>query len=466
MLGEAELLARFRRGQGRLLAVVCMAVVGGFALAGCFDPDWLGGGTGEPLPPVECTEQAWANPGRVEIPEVVKVEPGAGKGVPFGHALNLEEAGYVEEEFFFSSADPEFTSRFVVLRPAEPERFSGTVYLEWFNVSGLLDVPVMWSASQEYFKRSGHVYVGVSVQAAGANALLDVDPERYATINHPGDNYANTIFSRAGAAIRALPEQILGPGMKPCAVLGIGQSQSSARLTNYVSTTQGTDQVYDVIMLHSGGTPPVNPPVRTFVIRTMNEGNTNGNGPNKIEWDVAGASHNDKRLTENSFDIVGEAFGFDEIPFECAKPMNDYPAYRVYNAALDWMSRWARDGDRPPEGNPFEMDGSNLALDEVGNVKGGVRLPDLDAPTKVYAVDNAPAAGTDLFTSIIGALACGLAGTAEPLSEQQLLSLYPTHQDYVQQYIAAADRALSGGFLLQADYDEMVELAKAAPIPR
>jgi hypothetical protein len=245
----------------------------------------------------------------------------------------------------------------------------------------------------------------------------------------------------------------------------MGQSQSSVRLADYLNNAAELHQVYDAIMTHSGGTPPADPPVPVFVVRTMNEGNANSNGPNVVEWDVAGASHNDKRLTEKSFDIVGEAYGFAEIPFTCQNPMNDYPAYRAYNAALDWMSRWVRDGERPPESAPFEMAGAAYAVDEAGNMKGGVRLPDIDVPVKVYSAENGPAAGTDFFTTLLGGLACGLAGTAVPMSEAKLLELYPTHEDYVQKYTEAADKALMDGFLLQADYDEMIGLAKTAPIP-
>ena len=193
--------------------------------------------------------------------------------------------------------------------------------------------------------------------------------------------------------------------------------------------------------------------------------NAGSEGPNTVEWDVAAASHNDKRLTEKSFEIIGEAYGFDEIPFMCANPMNDYPAYRVYNAVLDWMGRWVLDGERPPAGMPFEMAGGSFALDEVGNMKGGVRLPDVDVPIKVYSSDNSPAGGADLFSVAIGGLACGLAGTAEPLSTQKLMELYPTHEDYVQKYTAAADRALEAGYLLQADYDELIAIAQAARVP-
>jgi len=405
----------------------------------------------------------WPNPGQVEVPMLKEVEASAGKGVPFDHPDRLDEYAYTEREFFFSGTSPAFTSRFVVLRPSDPAKFSGTVFVEWYNVSGGFDVPVMWSASQQYIAREGHAYVGVTAQQVGANSLKDVDATRYASINHPGDNAANAIFSRAGVALRTQVEMVLGPCMKPKAVIALGQSQSSGRLTDYVNNVQATDQVYDAILLHSGGTPPTsNPSVPVFVVQTMNEGNGSVMDlPNMVEWEVAGASHNDKRLTEASFDIVGKAAGFDENPIACMNPMNDYPAFRVYNTVLDWLSRWVRDGERPPQGAPFETAARGIAFDENMNAKGGVRLPDLDVPIKSFTNSNGPANPTD----VLSLLGCGLAGSAVPFTPEKLKQLYPTHDDYVRKYTAAADKALMGGYLLQADYDEMVEAARAAPIP-
>jgi hypothetical protein len=56
-------------------------------------------------------------------------------------------------------------------------------------------------------------------------------------------------------------------------------------------------------------------------------------------------------------------------------------------------------------------------------------------------------------------------GSTTPFSENLLLRLYPTHEDYVKKYLKAADRALADGFLLQADYDIAVDDATNAPIP-
>ena len=54
---------------------------------------------------------------------------------------------------------------------------------------------------------------------------------------------------------------------------------------------------------------------------------------------------------------------------------------------------------------------------------------------------------------------------AQGFTEAKLLELYPTHEDYVQKYTDAADKALASGYLLQQDYDESVQHAKVAPIP-
>jgi hypothetical protein len=177
---------------------------------------------------------------------------------------------------------------------------------------------------------------------------------------------------------------------------------------------------------------------------------------------VAGATHNGERVTSRgaeAADIIGLDAG--DIT-NCVNPLNRYPSYRVYNAALDALERWVRDGERPPPGSRFQTTGSSLSLDEHDNVLGGVRSPDIDVPIATYDLENAP---QDPF-NFIGLLACGLGGNTVYFDESKLLELYPTHEDYVTQYTAAADAALASGFLLQADYDEATVEAQAAAVPR
>lgn len=412
-------------------------------------------GSGEPT--ADCTPSDWEDPGTVPNPEIVAVAADAGPtGQLFGKSKGLDEHDYLEEEFLFTGTSPAYTSRMVVHRPADPARFTGTVYMEWYNVTGGIDMGVFWALNREYFMREGHVHVGVSAQKVGADALKTYDAERYASINHPGDTEANAIFSQAAMAIRSQTELLLGPCMPVRAVLGGGQSQSSGRLAPYVDSVQPTDQMYDGFLLHSGGRPSGNPVVPVFVVYTMAEADgTLLDEPNVVEWEVAGASHSDAYISAKGEEEQASQLG---IMTECATPMNDYPAFMVYNAALDWLNRWVLEGERPPSGDPLQPG----QVDQYGNALGGVRIQDIEVPIATYSTAGAmPADPLDFFSLIT----CGAGGSAVRLTEQELLELYPTHEDYVQQYTEAADEALANGYLLQADYEAALQKAQSAPIP-
>jgi hypothetical protein len=419
-------------------------------------------GAGTMTAPHDCTKVAWDNPGKVADPTFVAVAADAGTtGKPFEQGAGMEEYGYVMEEFLFTGTSPAYTTRMMVRRPRDPAKFSGTVFVEWYNVSGGIDFAVLWGNSREYFMREGHVFVGVSAQAVGANALKDYDAKRYAAINHPGDTAADAIFSQAGVALRTQTEKLLGPCMPVHATIALGQSQSGGRLTSYVNNTQNTAKVYDGIMIHSGGEPTnTDPTVPVFVINTMSEGNgSRSDSAHLVKWVIAGATHNDARVTSRGMDLPTASVATE---IKCANPLNQYPSYRAYNAALNWLHRWVRKAEKPPAGMLFEMQGGNLKLDDNKNVLGGVRTPHIQVAIATYGFDNAPANSTDF----VALLACGLGGNTVPFTESKLTQLYPTHDDYVKKYTAAADEAVAKGYLLQADYDEVVKEAKAAPIPK
>jgi hypothetical protein len=421
-----------------------------------------GGMAAEPAPMRDCTAVKWENPGMVLDPKIVPIAADAGTTKkPFEQSAGMEEYGYVMNEFLFTGTSPAYTTRVMVRRPSDPAKFSGTVFVEWYNVSGGIDFAVLWANSREYFMREGHVFVGVSAQAVGANALKDYDAMRYSAINHPGDTAAADIFSQAGVALRTQTETLLGPCMPVQATIALGQSQSGGRLTTYVNSTQNNAKVYDGIMIHSGGEPTsADPTVPVFVVNTMSEGNgSRSDSDHLVKWVVAGATHNDERVTTHGMDLPTAA---DTPAIECANPLNKYPSYRAYNAALNWLHRWVRKGEKPPAGMLFDVQGTELRTDSTGNVLGGVRTPHIQAPIATYGFDNGPANSTDF----VALLACGLGGTTIPFTASQLLQLYPTHDDYVNKFTAAADDAVTKGYFLQADRDEVVKEATAAPIPQ
>ena len=108
-------------------------------------------------------------------------EPGA----PFvagTTGIFLFEQGYEQIEFFISGTAKSFTNvgelgsdgvwdveegetaeyktRALVYRPTSASRFSGTVIVEWLNVSGGLDAAPDWISMHTEIFREGHVWIG------------------------------------------------------------------------------------------------------------------------------------------------------------------------------------------------------------------------------------------------------------------------------------------------------------------
>ncbi|MGN6796221.1 MAG: alpha/beta hydrolase domain-containing protein [Streptosporangiaceae bacterium] len=159
------------------------------------------------------------------------VRPLAGRNpVPAG-AYNLAELGYIEQEFVLSGTATSYriegdrssagrwavrphdqrpySTRLIVRRPASQEAFSGTVLVEWLNVSGGLDAAPDWMLTHAHLIRRGHAWAGVSAQRAGIEGggmiegfhLKKTFPDRYAELSHPGDAWSFDIFSQAGRTL-------------------------------------------------------------------------------------------------------------------------------------------------------------------------------------------------------------------------------------------------------------------------
>src|SRR5581483_9957053 len=60
-----------------------------------------------------------------------------------------------------------YRTRVLVRYPADPARFSGTVVVEWLNVSGGVDADPEWATLHEELIRQGDAWVGVSAQRIG-----------------------------------------------------------------------------------------------------------------------------------------------------------------------------------------------------------------------------------------------------------------------------------------------------------
>jgi hypothetical protein len=435
-------------------------------------------------------------------PTVTTVPANAGRGWPVSGAqgvLDLAARGYVEEEYLLSgradtyeqaglwtddgrwatrvaSTGNPYTTRLVVVRPRDAARFSGTVVIEWLNVSFGVDIPVDFSQSYEHFLREGDIYVGLTTQKAGADKLKSLDPARYGAVNLSGDELSYDIFSQAAQAVRANP-QLLG-GRPPSVVLGTGHSQSALRLTTYANAIQPVRNAYDGLMIHGraalaapigeGVIGPLSARIRTdlgvpvFVLQSETDvvasASVRQDTARVRTWEVAGTAHAD----QYGLDLYNAANARDRsindgAPTTCDKPVNSMTFRYAENAAFRHLDRWARGGAAPPTAPPIAMLFNLVVLrDGDQNALGGIRLPDFAVPVATYSPNNSGG-------NVPGA--CMLLGTTTPLSPQRIRQLYPDHATYVAKFTAAADRAVQAGYLLPPDRDEAVARAQAAPVP-
>ncbi len=466
----------------------------------------------------------------VEVPQPKTVAVAGSPFLTLG-AFDLKALGYVVEEYFISgtatsykltgepTADGAWTAkpadsaayatRIVVVRPADPKTFNGTVAVEWLNVTGGLDVGPDWNYSHREMLRSGYAYVGVSAQKVGVEGgqslggagmpLKKANPARYGSLSHPGDAFAFDIFSQAGRAVRS--GQVLGP-LKARRILATGESQSAVFMTTYVDAIDPIARVYDGFYIHSrfGGAPApeqasmrggpnargpsgvkMRPDLRVPVMTLISETDLIGSNlsgfwtaqqpdNDKLRiWEMPGTAHVDNYM----FFIAGfdnGALPMDKIAklwaptgellgAKMARPVNAAPQHHyVAMAALAQLDRWVRTGRAPPKAPRMEIamsekagEAPKLVLDANGNTKGGIRTPWVDAPTQKLSG----------FGNTGGPFGF-LVGTTEPFDAAKLKSLYPGGKDdYLKTFNAALTHSVKAGFILPADRVEIRALAAA-----
>src|SRR5207249_2810467 len=149
------------------------------------------------------------------------------------------------------------TTRMVVRRPADPARFSGTVLVEWYNVTNGFDAENVWFFAWEHILRAGYVWVGVSAQRVGVDSMKTWSPGRYGALDVTeggsiiNDALSYDIFSQAGQAIKHPLGVDPLHGLKPQLVIATGESQSASRLATYINSIRPLANLYDGVLLLS-----------------------------------------------------------------------------------------------------------------------------------------------------------------------------------------------------------------------
>lgn len=444
----------------------------------------------------------------------VTAPPEAGDLFVQALSFDLAEVGYRSEEFFVGGSASSFVTtteatgdglweiepldsadyltRIVVHRPVNAAEFSGTVIVEWLNVSGGLDAGPGYVAGHTEIHRAGHVWVGVSAQVVGIEGqpggfpfyLKAVNPERYGELLHPGDQYSYDIFAQVAGLLRGPGELDPLAGLQPTYIWALGESQSAFRLTTFVNALQPYYNPFDGYHIYSrggAGAPlqpdgnglgisgaqrireDVNVPVLTF--QAENDLTTLGYLPARQDdsanfrlWEVAGTAHADVyTIITGTRDIRGapEAAAIVEVNnyagyIECEKPFNSGPMHYVLSASIRALDDWVRTGTPPPTAPRLDVndDGSDFLRDTYGNSTGGIRTPYVDAPAAVLRGDGNSGAGF-----------CRLFGSTELFSADLMASLYVNAQGYTDAVRESAEQAVELGHLLPEDAEAIVEWA-------
>jgi hypothetical protein len=483
----------------RLARVLAVAIASGLVAAACSGGG--GGNAGVAAPTPTTTAKAGVD-GALDRHRSVAPAPrvtGPVAGRPgMASPVDLAAKGYVEEEFFLAGAatayakagdwgrdgkwvatptrTAAYTTRVLVRRPSAPAKFNGTVVVEWLNVTGGVDASPDFGYMNAELLRSGYIWVGVSAQSVGVGATAKQDPTRYRDLSHPGDAFAYDIYTQAGRAVRA--GQLFGRDYRVKAVIAAGESQSAILMTTYVNAVDPLVKVYDGFFVHSrfaaagglgDGTSGPQPaeiradtevPVIVVLTETdvgFNLATRQPDGERFRLWEIAGTAHADQYLINQ---LVPPTPGQPPPnPLGCAKPLNSANQHWVLKAALSRLNRWVRGGPPPPHSPRVAMSDADpkvIARDEYGNALGGIRLPELEAPTATLSGAASP--GSPGF--------CILFGSTTPFDGARLARLYPDHDTYVAKYSAAVDRLLAAGFMLAPDAEDAKSAARASTVGR
>ena len=420
---------------------------------------------------------------------------------------DLTKYGYVEEEFFVEGTANRYTTppgatgaivdgghpyktRIIVRRPASPGAFNGTAVIEWNNVTPGHDLDIDWLQAHDYWMRTGYVWVGVSAQRVGVEALKVWNAKRYGSLDvtHGGmvtnDDLSYDIFAQAAQAVRAPGGVNVVGGLRVQRLFATGHSQSAGRLATYVNSVHPLAPIFDAVVVHGGGGRIRSDLGAVKVWKLLSETDVIGNQAsvrqpdtaNFRSWEVAGDSHVDQQFVASSRKLtqrdgspvapgitpgagrgtpatasaMGNASPCDRPPY------SHVPFYYVMNAAFDHLQRWVMDGTLPPSAPPIETSSAGppavITRDDRGNALGGIRLSEHAVPTGVNTGQNA------------GPGFCRLYGSHTDFDAATLTSLYPTHNAYVSAVKAVTVKNLKAGYILKVDADATIVTAEKSEI--
>ena len=443
-----------------------------------------------------CVSRPAPSPKIADITVTGPVQGGSKGWIYRAPVLDLEKLGYVMEEYIVSGtansyqltegteasfdgtwdteiADQQpFTTRFFILRPADPDKYNGVLLAHWQNVSAGFENG--FPSGDEIF--DGYAWMGISAQYIGIYgtprtepfSLREWDPERYGALSHPGDAYSYDIFAKAvSGALNSSSRGEAGPlgNLKTESVIALGGSQSALRLASYINIAHQHDQIFDgfLLLAHFGLALPAKEltlaelfdrenggkhahwsqindrgDVPVMVIDTQAEALTNfpARQPDTDSfrfWEIAGAPHTPpSTITQKDLSLQR-----DGIPGGPAMKRNIVEWDYVKDAGIRDLAKWIRTGEAPPKFDRLQIsmteNGPAYQTDSAGNVLGGIRPPEVAAAVGTHTA---------------GLPQPNLLGTSTLFSEAEMIELHGNRENFLGKWNAAVDTLVSSGLIL------------------
>jgi hypothetical protein len=410
-------------------------------------------------PPVPEISGPITGPGRMYPDPPVSVTP---------TAVKVEDFPYLTDEYFVTGTvgDAPYTTRIIVRHPRETKAFSGTVVAEALHAGGR---SLIFEWSRQSILTRHHIFVEIVHSPANINLLKTFNAERYTSLNI-AMGATNEVIAQVGRLLKSKTGPFAAYDVQRATLMGT--SASSATVRTYLGAHPNLRMpdgkpIFDGFLLTStlGNTPMpivdvpiVQMPTQTEVATYAQQGiayrrpDSDEPGNRFRLYEVAGMPHNNSR--DNP--------GFQNDP--CTLPVTDFPGGAFAALGLNHLIEWIANRKTPPHAPPIAVDqdsandGSPLALDEHGNVKGGIRNIWVDVPTATNGVlGKGKTQAQDRL--------CQLAGTKAPLADDVLKKLYRSYADYVARVEQRLKQLVAEGWFLP-EYVDMVRAdARAVRIP-
>lgn len=462
---------------------------------------------------------------RVANPIITPATGGRGQASG-GLRYDVTQFGYQEKEYLFEGTaktyppadlpDAPYRSRMIVWTPTDPSRFNGTTVVEWAEVSdfGKYELTIEVNYQAPMLEEKGFAFVLVSAERRGicdtdANgcvptSLKAVDPQRYGSLEHPGDAYSFDIFNQAMQAIKHPQGSAPLGTLESRIIIAEGFQRSADKysvdrapvaatadepfsiygpLNAYLASGADEDaQLADAFLIDASA-PAVEPArYRVPTLHHLDESairrKPTPDSKNHVTWEIAGAPHADRWAGDHARPPSSatpkpklarqeEEARRDEVDDMSLEPDagattclptagtgDVFPRRYTLNAALIALRHWVKTGDPAPAAprvkrvGPTPTDASKkLARDRDGNAIGGLRSPIIDVPVATYNGEF-----------------CISAGITTPLPPERLADLYPTHKAYVKELLEATNKAVAEGFLLCHDAETIMGKASELTI--